>query len=116
MSCTLSIFHDIHPHDLKTIQKESGWNTKECIKQRRTDSDRKLRVTFRELFDHLDMSGTFSNLRDYRGWNSETVGEKNECNRTYRTLERFFMVKSVLQKTATTNMATKLKTSKMGQT
>ena len=48
--------------------------SKECIKQRRTDSDRKLRATFRELFDHLDTSEIFANLRDYRGWNYETLG------------------------------------------
>ena len=55
-------------------QKESNWNTKECIKQRKTDSDRKLRANFHELFDHINTSGIFSNLCDYRGWNSETLG------------------------------------------
>ena len=56
--------------------KESRWNTRECIKQARTDSDRKLRAMFRALFDHLDTSGFFANLRDYTGWNSEILGVK----------------------------------------
>ena len=33
-------------------------------------------ATCRELFDHLDMTAIFANLHDYRGWNSETAGEK----------------------------------------
>ena len=41
-----------------------------------TDSERKIRETFRELLDHLDMSGIFSNLLGYIGLNYETLGAK----------------------------------------
>ena len=47
--------------------KRTKLEHKECIKETNTDSDRKLRETFCELFDHLDTSGILSNLRDYRG-------------------------------------------------
>ena len=46
-------------------------------------------------------------------WNCR---RKNECNPTYRTPTLIFMVKSILQKTATTYVATNFKTSKMGKT
>ena len=40
------------------------------------DSGRKLVATFCELIPHLDTSEILANLRDYRGWNSETLGAK----------------------------------------
>ena len=52
------------------ISKESKrikLNFKECIKQNKTDSDRKQKATFRELFCYLDTSGIFTNLRNYGG-------------------------------------------------
>ena len=49
---------------------------RECIKQKKTDSGRKLVATFRELLYHLDTSEILSNLSEYRGCNSETLGAK----------------------------------------
>lgn len=58
--------------------------------KKRTDSARKLKATFRELFCYLDTSEILANLRDYRGWNSKTVGEKmSAIGRTELPMEFF---------------------------
>ena len=61
---------------IQNNSKEPSWNTRKCIKETNTDSDRKLKATFCKLSDHLDKSEILANLRGYRGWNSKTLGAK----------------------------------------